>query len=126
MTTKFGSRLTIEGELLPWVNDGDRECIQVKVEGKVEVKALEAVLVVQQNDNFQPFRKGVARVRPSRESHNEWQKTVRKWKGKQVKVIVNARRFDGFCCDYGPEHGWALDLISMQLKKTPYSAKRHH
>jgi hypothetical protein len=107
--------MVLIGDLLPWKACYHSEHMQIKLHDPLSL-ALE--IVPKKDDNFVPLRHGIANIYVATEKE-EYKKKVDKWCGREVEATVSLRRFDGYCCDEGPEHGWSLDLISLKRKKSP-------
>ena len=106
------------GEMLPWVKSPLGENVQVKITDPVQGEMLQRAMPKELTDNFAPYRGGIVHVRPPHDEWRDyWEKKAKGLKGKQVQVVATARPFDGECIDYGPEHGWALDMISIEIIK---------
>ncbi len=111
------------GEMMPWVQDYWGYCVNVRITDPTHGEALGMMMPKSSGDNFMPYRNGVAHVRPPQgELSDYWAKKVKSLNGKQVRLVAKARRFDGECMDTGPEHGWALEMISAKIVKKKWTA----
>lgn len=103
--------------MLPWVQDRDGRCVHVRVTDPEQDAILKRLAPESKDDTCVPYRRSVAYMHaPQGEWADYWEKKIRGLNGKQVRILTTARRFDfegGM--DYGPEHGWALEVISVKI-----------